>query len=122
MRGLLDYSLLVSVESTEKAFDVKSIIKDRRASQALMRNQQERMARRQTQDKNFFSPSMLLQKGGLSSVSPKKLSPEHENPFKVSLKSSSFVTHSQKPLLLYNNLLISVERHQQEDELDAGLQ
>ena len=37
------------------------------------------------------------------------------------MKSSSFVYLSQKPLLLYNNLQISVERHQQEDDLDAGL-
>ena len=33
MRGLLDYSLLVSVEATDKVFDAQSIVKERRISQ-----------------------------------------------------------------------------------------
>ena len=38
LRGLLDYSLLVSIEGTEDVFDAKSIINKRKLSMQLMQN------------------------------------------------------------------------------------
>ena len=58
-RGLLDYSLLVSIESTECEFDPESIVEKRALAKKVMRSQQEKIARAHSRAQSFVKNPLV---------------------------------------------------------------